>query len=143
MPILQVEVAGKKREALNELGRFFITAKRYTERTGKPAFMPVCVLDEVWHELLTHPDEYSAFCKNVLGGGAPLGHFSLKGEGPIEWVSDYEKAFGQLPPIWFFGVDGNQDTRAYESYHETGVFYASWDCTPGIGNLDAKKQFLL
>ena len=135
MSIPQQVGSGESGAALEELGKFFATAKRYTERTGEPAFMPVCVVDEVWHDLLNRPDEYLTFCNEVLGQGQTIGHLAIKGAGPVEWVSDYEETFGKLPSIWVLRTDDEQDAQAYERYRETGVLYASWDCTPDIERL--------
>ena len=137
MSILQPVGSGERGEALAELGKFFAAARKYTERTGKPAFMPVCVVDEAWHDLLNRPDEYLAFCNEVLGGDRAIGHVPIKGYGPVEWVSDYEKTFGKLPAIWVLKADGKQDVQTYQRYNNTGILYASWDCTPDIERLNS------
>lgn len=135
MSSLQQEGSGERGEALAELGKFFAAAQKYTARTGKPAFMPVCVVDEAWHDLLNRPDEYLAFCNEVLGEGQAIGHVSIKGSGPVEWVSDYEETFGKLPAIWVLRAGGEQNAQAYERYGETGILHASWDCTPDLASL--------
>ncbi|HKX33391.1 MAG TPA: hypothetical protein VJ302_37280 [Blastocatellia bacterium] len=129
MSIPQQVESGERSAALEELGKFFSTAKRYTERTGKPAFMPVCIVDKVWHDLLNRPDEYLAFCNEVLGERRAIGHGPIKGTGPVEWVADYEAIFGDLPSIWCFRANGEHDAQAYEQYRKTGILYASWDCS--------------
>jgi hypothetical protein len=111
-----------------ELGRFFAVAQTYHQETGEQAFMPACPVDSEWHRLLSAPDEYRAFCHDALGRDIP--HQPVKGEGELAWSKTYEKLYGSLPEVWFRDSFGVINTVRRQKYLETGVFYASWDCSP-------------
>ena len=82
-----------------ELGRFFTAAQMCQQETGEQAFMPACPVDTEWHQLLNSPDEYRAFCHDVLG--RDILHEPAQGEGKIGWAETYEKLYGPLPEVWF------------------------------------------
>lgn len=114
--------------AIKELERFFVVADVFHQETGKRAFMPACPVDSEWHALLDSPEEYSDLCTDTVG--REIKHQPAKGEGQIEWAALYEKLYGPLPDIWFRDANGNLNQSQLQEYIETGIFYASWDCTP-------------
>jgi hypothetical protein len=114
--------------AQRELERFFVVAEAYRRETGKQAFMPACPVDTEWHNLLEQPREYQTFCRNAVGHD--IRHEPARGEGEIGWTGTYERLFGQLPDVWFRDTRGILDKARRQKYLDTGVFYASWDCTP-------------
>lgn len=114
----------------NELGKFFSAAKDFSSRTGKPAFMPSCMVDQKWHSLIAQQDqkEYADLAQNNFGKIPE--HVSESGFGFIAWVKDYEKKFGKLDLSWFYDTDGSFNQELFESYQRTGVLKCAWDCTP-------------
>ena len=112
-----------------ELGRFLVVAQMHKRETGKQAFMPACPVDTEWHRLLEQSDEYDQFCHNVVGRS--IRHDPAQGEGEIDWTGTYEKLFGPLSEVWFRDTRGVLNRSRRQTYHDTRVFYASWDCTPG------------
>lgn len=112
-----------------ELECFLAVAQTHKRETGKPAFMPACPVDTEWHRLLELPDEYSEFCRNTVGHD--VRHEPAQGEGEIDWAGTYEKLYGLLPEVWFQDTRGVLNKSRRQTYLDTGVFYASWDCTPG------------
>ena len=111
-----------------ELERFFVVAQIHQRETGRQAFMPVCPVDTEWHHMLKQSEEYQRFCQNAME--KDIRHEPARGDGEIDWTGTYEKLFGHLPEVWFRGTDGILDRSRRQRYIETGVFYASWDCTP-------------
>lgn len=112
-----------------ELKRFLIVAHMHKQETGQQAFMPVCLVDAEWHRLLEQPDDYNEFCHNAEG--QDVRHEPAKGRGEISWTRTYEKLYGLLPEVWFQDMGGTLNMSRRQTYLDTGVFYASWDCTPG------------
>jgi len=113
---------------LRELERFIVVAQTHRRDTGRQAFMPACPIDTEWHRLLEQPEEYRIFCRNAVG--QDVRHVPAKGEGEIDWTGTYEKLYGSLPEIWFCNTRGILDKSRRRKYLDTGVFYASWDCSP-------------
>lgn len=111
-----------------ELERFLAVAQTHQHETGKQAFMPACPVDTEWHRRLEQPKEYMVFCHNAVG--PDIRHEPAQGEGEIDWTGTYEKLYGPLPEIWFRNTNGILDRTRRQKYLDTGVFYASWDCTP-------------
>lgn len=113
--------------ARQELEKFFqVAAVRQQE--NKKTGMPACYLDTFWHQFLEKPVEYARICTEAVG--APVDHIPYNGEGPWEWISDYESMFGSLSPIWFTDLDGIFNGPMYMEYVETGIVKASWNCSP-------------
>lgn len=119
----------RKATSQEELKRFLVVAKQLQE-TGQQALMPACPVDQAWHDLLESPDEYKHFCHQVVGGDVL--HEPCKGEGELGWTKVYEDLYGHLPEVWFQDSNGVLNERCRQEYLETGVFRASWDCTPYI-----------
>ncbi|MFD5559768.1 hypothetical protein [Kitasatospora griseola] len=114
--------------ALAELGKFFTIAGQFLD-AGRPVpQMFSGAIDLIWHRLTETPDEYDAF--TVKCAGRRLQHMELGGEGFIDWVGAYEKAYGPLPEIWFTDADGELDAEALGRYRTTGTVWAEWDCGP-------------
>lgn len=113
-----------------ELGRFLQIASVRAERDAGVTVMPTSMVDKVWHALLENKAEYQEFTDKAIG--CRVDHLPNGGYGVIDWVPAYESMFGPLDPIWFADHDGNIDMAAHDSYRETGVWKASWDCTPGV-----------
>ncbi len=115
--------------ANEELARFFVVAQSFRQHGDEQAFMPACPVDTEWHRLLKSPGEYRRFCDAVLGHS--VRHDLAQGEGKINWAETYRQLYGHLPEIWFQDTAGVVDVMRQRTYREMGVFYASWDCTPG------------
>ena len=111
-----------------ELNRFLVVAQAHRRETGRPAFMPACPVDTEWHRQLEQPEEYQTLCHNTVG--QDVRHEPAKGEGNIDWTGTYERLYGPLPEVWFRDTHGILNRRRWQDYLDTGVFYASWDCTP-------------
>ena len=111
-----------------ELERFLAVAQMHKQETGKQAFMPACPVDTEWHRFLERPDEYNEFCRDAVGHN--VRHESAQGEGEIGWTGTYEKLYGPLPEVWFRDTRGVLNRFRRQTYLDTGVFYASWDCIP-------------
>jgi hypothetical protein len=111
-----------------ELGRFLVVAQAHKRETGKQAFMPACPVDTEWHRLLEQPDEYNEFCQNTVGH--TIRHEHAQGKGEVDWTRTYEKLYGSLPEVWFRDTRDALNRSQRQTYLDTGVFYASWDCTP-------------
>lgn len=112
-----------------ELARFFIAGKAFQKETNKPVFMPVCIVDEAWHSLMSDEVRYDNLTSSFVG--TRIEHLQNKGFGEIEWVANYERMFGKLSKHWFTCADGKFNSTAYDEYIEKGKLYAAWDCTPG------------
>lgn len=112
-----------------ELGRFLTVAQMHKQETGRQAFMPACPVDTEWHSLLEQPDKYNEFCCDTVGH--TVRHEPAQGEGEIDWTGIYENLYGPLPETWFRDTRGNLNRSRRQTYLDTGVFYASWDCSPG------------
>jgi hypothetical protein len=112
-----------------ELFRFFLAGKKFEERTNDKAFMPSCIVDIAWHNLLKEKERYAHL--TILATNSKVEHLENKGSGEINWVSDYESLFGKLSQVWFTSTEGILNHSAYSEYLKIGKMYASWDCTPG------------
>ena len=121
-----------------ELIRFFIAGKAYKEKNNMPVFMPACIVDEIWHELLNEEERYNALTFSCVG--VNIEHHPNKGSGEIGWVEIYDQMFGKLSKQWFTTTDGKFNSLAYEEYLEKGKFYAAWDCTPGYVPQSGEKR---
>ncbi|MFF3214289.1 hypothetical protein ACFYYB_26935 [Streptomyces sp. NPDC002886] len=115
-----------------ELSRFLtITGHRLAAGQNTPqTFSPA--VDAAWHDLLGTP-QLDTLCLETAG--QPIRHLANNGYGPIAWVTDYERAYGPLPEIWFTDADGNLDPGLLARYRSTGTVVAEWDCSP-IGGGD-------
>ncbi len=91
--------------------------------------MPACPVDTEWHHQIKQPKQYRALCRRVVG--CEVRHEPAKGKGRINWSKTYEKLFGQLPAVWFRDTNRILDQARRQKYLQTGIFEASWDCTPG------------
>ena len=109
--------------ACEELSKLF----RVAEHSDCEMTMWSELIDKRWHELDGKPG-YKEFCLRACG--YEVIHAPTKGSGKIEWISHYEALFGELPEIWFRGLDGEVDNNLLEHYRRTGTVYASWDCGP-------------
>lgn len=115
-------------DVAQELRRFLVVAAEYKKTTGEQAFMPACPVDQYWHELVEQPLLYARLCEDVVGGH--IAHTPITGAGEIPWAEIYENHFGELSTIWFQDLEGSLNTPDLEHYKNTGVFRASWDCSP-------------
>lgn len=120
-----------------ELMRFFIAGRAYQKETGKPALMPICVVDEVWHLLLNDEARYTNLTSSFLE--ANVEHLPIKGFGEINWVTNYEGMFGKLSKEWFTSANGTFDELAYSEYLKKGKLYAAWECSPGYKPNEKQK----
>lgn len=123
-----------------ELMRFFIAGKAFMQKTSKSVFMPFCMVDDVWHNLLKDKERYTHLTLSLVG--SKIKHLSQKGEGEIEWVSEYEKMFGKLSEIWFTSSNGKLDSLSYQRYLQTGKMYAAWNCNPAYKPPVIKKTVI-
>ncbi len=120
-------------ELLCELERFFEVALVFTSQTGDQAFMPRCLVDAAWHDLLKDTTSYEAFCVRAVDGY--IDHREVIGEGALAWTVLYEDRFGDLPRVWFTAPDGQFHRDAWDAYKSRiagDVVRASWDCSPGF-----------
>lgn len=120
-----------------ELIRFFIAGRVYQKDTGKPALMPICVVDHAWHLLLNDEVRYANLTSSYLE--ASIEHLPIKGYGEINWVTNYEFMFGQLSKEWFTSVNGTLNEIAYGEYLKKGKLYAAWECSPGYKPNEKQK----
>lgn len=114
--------------AARELERFFVVAEMYSKAEKESAMMPVCLVDEVWHALLEDKDNYKAFCDNAVG--TDVLHVEARGHGVLEWVNTYETLYGSLSEVWFCDNENKVNEVWRNEYLDTGLYYASWDCSP-------------
>jgi hypothetical protein len=123
---------------LIELGRFFDVAAVFQSKTGKTANMPVCIIDQAWHDLMVNPSAYADFTDSAVGSS--VDHLENKGEGIIEWVDIYHEKFGALPAVWFVSPLEFFDSELYDRYQRTRVLEMSWDCAPRFPKVDPPKK---
>ena len=112
-----------EKTALTELGKYLSLI-----RHGGQLPMFSRYIDEKWHRLIDNPDHYGTFC--TQHAGAPVRHLRVVGEGPVGWVPLYERAYGQLPEVWFADADGVVDEGLLAAYRRTGTVVTGWDCCP-------------
>lgn len=117
-----------------ELGRFFSIAAEYHQRSGRSAMMPRCVVDSMWHQLISQPDELNAIIKEYVGVDTTIDHAKSDGEGELPWAEIYHARFGELPRIWFISPEGMLNKQALNIYEHTGTLRMSWDCTPAFND---------
>ncbi|MFF8310881.1 hypothetical protein [Streptomyces lydicus] len=119
-------------EARTELGRFLRLLATRTER-NENGFMPMfsAFIDAEWHTLLSDPEAYASFCG--ANGGAVVGHQPLAGSGPVDWIGEYEAAYGPLTAAWFADASGAVDEGALATYARAGTVVTAWDCGPVPG----------
>lgn len=118
-------------EAETELSKFFALSAALG---GANLTMFSDYVDRAWHEMMREPKRYEAFCKNACG--VTLGHIPSGKTNPIvvvEWIADYERKHGQLPPVWFADEHGVLQDDAYRDYLESHTVVAAWKCTPSTG----------
>lgn len=124
-------------EAEKELARFFALS---TELNSSLTMFSEYV-DEVWHDLMTDQPKYQAFCKDACG--QVLGHIPSGETNPIvviEWVSEYEKRHGDLPPVWFADRNGVLQEDAQLDYLESHTIVAAWKCSPSTGSIATVQE---
>jgi hypothetical protein len=120
-----------KADAREELGKFLQLASDL----GPGLKMFSGFIDHEWHALLQAPEAYKAFCAEkatMLWEHTPNGSPTPV---VIEWVSDYESRWGDLPPAWFADTAGVVDQDAYRDYLDSHKVVASWDCSPSTGSV--------
>ncbi|RKL64946.1 hypothetical protein CR203_23345 [Salipaludibacillus neizhouensis] len=113
-----------EKSAKDEINKFFTLS---IENVPNLSMMSEFI-DSVWHDMLKDESEYKEYCESNFG--KVIGHTTTQGEGEISWIKDYEAKYGLLSPLWFTNKNGFFDQKAYQSYLDTGIVKASWDCTP-------------
>jgi len=94
-----------------EFKRFFLLVGL----SNKPMAMIGPLIDEIWHQFIVFTEKYDKFCRDSVGFF--VHHRPDTSETPVpqeageNFLQAYEQRFGQLPPIWWKGMDVK--TRAF------------------------------
>lgn len=86
-----------------------------TTSVDGPMAMISPAVDEIWHQFILFTKEYAQFCSRTVGyfvDHLPDTHSTpVPEEAGENFRAQYRKFFGELPEIWFEGM--NEETRTY------------------------------